>query len=425
MDRRTFIRLSSWAGLTVAATATPTVFGQASAQSRARATQAYQGPCFIFIHATGGWDPVHLCDPKGATSLEDPDRLSNYLTTDIKTAGNIAYAPVGGNEAFFTKHHQKLLVINGIDTRTNGHDSGSRHVFSGKLAEGHPSLAAMIAGHFDPALPMAYLSFGGYDLTHGITPRTRSGNVGSLSNLAYPKRSDPGNQKSNFQSDRANALIAAAQKQREASLLEQAGLPRARNTMNTMFTSRRGANDLRRLQEFLPQLDNSGNRLFRQSQLALAAYRAGICISANLSVGGFDTHNNHDATHIPRLTGLLEGIDFLWTEAERQGVADRLVVVVGSDFGRTPRYNNQNGKDHWSITSMMLMGAGIPGNRVIGLTNEGHNSIALSPTTLKPEANGIRIEPKHVHRSLRRLAGIDKGDLSTAFPIPGEDLPLW
>ena len=47
-----------------------------------------------------------------------------------------------------------------------------------------------------------------------------------------------------------------------------------------------------------------------------------------------------------------------------------VVVVVASDFGRT-RYNGDGGKDHWPITSMMMMGAGISGGRVIGQTDRG------------------------------------------------------
>ena len=42
---------------------------------------------------------------------------------------------------------------------------------------------------------------------------------------------------------------------------------------------------------------------------------------------------------------------------------DQIVVVVGSEFARTPGYNGGNGKDHWPITSMIVMANGIDGNR--------------------------------------------------------------
>jgi hypothetical protein len=116
-----------------------------------------------------------------------------------------------------------------------------------------------------------------------------------------------------------------------------------------------------------------------------------------------------------------------WTEAERQGVADNLIVVVGSDFGRTPGYNPGNGKDHWSITSMLLMGKGIPGNKVIGRTDERHSPILLDPGTLQPAGSGgLRLEPKHVHFHLRQLAGLTGDPVADReFPLLGtENLPL-
>ena len=48
-------------------------------------------------------------------------------------------------------------------------------------------------------------------------------------------------------------------------------------------------------------------------------------------------------------------MDYLWDYAETHGVADRMVVVIGSDFGRTNFYNSQDGKDHWPIGSYIVM----------------------------------------------------------------------
>ena len=101
--------------------------------------------------------------------------------------------------------------------------------------------------------------------------------------------------------------------------------------------------------------------------------------------------------------------------------------MIGSDFGRTPGYNMGDGKDHWSITSNLLMGKGIPGDTVIGKTNDRHNPLNIDPNTLAPvEGGGLRLKPGHVHRALRRLAGIDKSDLAIRFPIKEkEELPLF
>ncbi len=415
MDRRTFFKAAGVAGLSLAA------------PSFAEAQEGpYEGKFWILINASGGWDPTSLCDPKGAASAEEPDRMNNYLRDEILTAGNIRYAPVAGNQAFFDKHYQRLTVVNGIDTATNGHDSGSRHIWSGRLAEGYPSLAAVIAGALAPTKPLSFISNGGYDLTNGLVAPTRTGKTGALSRIAWPHRRDPADETTSFHTAGTLDRIRAAQRARLESKMGAQRLPRIKQAMNSLYLARSGENEIKRLTEFLPELDQSNNQLFRQAQLAIASYKAGVSVSANLSMGGFDTHGNHDQNHFPRLQRLTEGIDFVWEEAVRQGVADKVVIAVGSDFGRTPGYNGGNGKDHWSITSMMFMGSGIPGNRVIGSSDERHRPHNVNPSTLARDDNGVRITPAHIHAELRRLAAVDNTDVGRLYPMtPSESLPLF
>lgn len=418
MDRRKFISLAAFAGLGVVS---PRVFGNPdrnpfTGKKVEPLFATYTGPFHVLVNAGGGWDPTSLCDPKGYAFPEDPDAMNrSFATSDILTAGNIKFAPLGSMDepdyfkTWFEKHYQRLLVLNGVDTATNGHDSGARHCFCGRLAEGYPSFGALAAASASRELPMAYLSFGGYDETMGIVARTRSGNTNALARIAYPDRRDPNDEASTFHSAKAAEAIKAAQDDRRAHLEGVEQLPRTRDAISLLYAARTGTNELKKLQEYLPaMLSNNGNE--RQVQVAIAAYKAGISAAVNLNVGGFDTHGNHDATHIPRLVELLKMIDFLWQEAEAQGVAESIRMLAASDFGRTPGYNDGNGKDHWSITSMMLMGQGIPGNKVIGSTDERHSPIPVNVGSLASDPNGIRIEPRHVHKSLRRLSGIDDNE---------------
>jgi hypothetical protein len=424
MDRRDFLKLASAAGLSVVS---PVVYGERGLKEPPRSSFApYEGTLFLFVDAGGGWDPTSLCDPKGAAYADDPDRMNNYLTEEIMQAGNIRYAPVGGNQAFFEKYYQQTLVVNGLDMLTNGHDAGNRHQWSGRLSEGYPSMAAFLAASFGVEQPLAFLSFGGYSETAGLVARTRSGNINVLQRLAYPSRMNPDDELSSFHSEAAQEIIARAQRDREVALLEEQGLPKIRQAMSTLFTSRSGSNELRRLTEYLPDTF-SNNPIGSQAQLAIAAFRAGVCVSANLSIGGFDTHGNHDASHIPRLQTLLEGLDVLWTEAQAQGVADRVFVAVGSDFGRSPGYNDGNGKDHWPISSMMFMGKGVTGNRVVGSSTYRHQAIGVNLDTLQTDdrSDAPHIEPGHVCQAIRQLAGLQSSELSSAFPIENQVIPLF
>jgi hypothetical protein len=437
LDRRDFLKLASCAGLSVVA---PHAWGgkDLSFGRQGLAVDAYTGTFFLLFHASGGFDPTHLCDPKPASGPNDPDPVTRILPEWIETTGSISYPAqfteevdqgmgIGqGIPTFFSKHANRLTCINGIDMQTNGHDSGTRHMWSGRLVEGAPSLGAYLAGTFNSALPMAFLAFGGFTETAGVAPRTRADNTGLLTALAYPTRRDPDDELSTYHSSRALELIEEAQWHRDQAIVSGQGLPKIRASASTLFESRSGSNELQKLAQYLP--DDLPGGLEGQILVAMAAYRAGISIAANLSLGGYDTHGDHDVSQIPRLEQLVNGVDYAMTEAERVGIADRTVIIVGSDFGRTPGYNDGNGKDHWQFTSMLFMGAGIKGNTVIGETNENHEAYGINADLSidsSPEP-AMKITPGHIHAAVRDkyalgdenpLAQLSPLDIDTKLPL--------
>lgn len=423
-NRRDFLFRAALSGLAVFGPRRE-LFGQASSQPA-----AYDGPFWIFINAGGGWDPTDLCDPKGSPVLGSTDAVNTYLTSDIRTAGAITYAPHPGLETFFDKHASRLLVIRGIDLSTNGHSEGLRHTWSGKLPDGNASLAALIAATYAPQLPTSFLTAGGYDFTGGKVGATRIGNPELLTNIAYPNRMrgntmTEANAKT-FHAEHARARIEAVRDRRLQRLIAAQRLNNVRTSMNQLYTAGFDQDTLRRVAEFLPD-PLAQDRFQSQAQIAIAAYRAGATISMSAGFGGFDTHSDHDANHIPQLVDMMTNVDFLMTEAERQGVADRVVLVVSSEMGRTPRYNSGQGKDHWSITSMMMMGPGIAGGRVVGATTADVAAMAVLPDTLQPvdakDERGVIITPAQIHQELRTLAGVSDA-YQREYPIYPGDKPI-
>lgn len=417
MNRRDFLRLTSLAGMSLSLPAFPKL-GHA-------ASLAYEGPFWVTIHAAGGWDPTLLCDPKGRTSQNQPEPVNHYFVDEILEIGPFRVAPVNGHSAFFERFQEQLLVVNGIDVGTNSHEVGTRHIWSGSINPGTPSISALVAGARDehPALP--FLSNGGYDMTGGVVAPTRIPDTAAITEIAYPERLNGADPATQLYTHETLSRLKLAREARLHRLSEKATLPRVKKALSVLHQARSGQNELARLTEFLPEsLDNSGNNLVRQSQIAMAAFRAGVCVSANLSIGGFDTHGNHDAQHTPRMQQIIEGATFVMDEAERLGIADKIVLLVGSDFARTPYYNDSNGKDHWSVTSMMMMGPGIQGGRVIGATTEQQSPRRVNPQTLALDENGIRMTPGHIHGALRQVAGIDTRSELLSFPV-GAALPIF
>ncbi|MCU0680674.1 MAG: DUF1501 domain-containing protein [Polyangiaceae bacterium] len=424
MQRRRFLQLASLAGLSVVAPVGLNGINRLRAQE-----QRYDGPMWFFVHAGGGWDPTMLCDPKGIAPIN-----RNYTADQIGRVGNIAYAPIVYNEgaysnqAFFTKFGSRLCVINGVETMTNNHDTGTVHTWSGRLGDGNPALGALIAGIKAPSKPLGFVSAGGFDKTEGLTSVTRVDNVDVISRIAYPNRNDPTKEEDLFHTSDTAARIAKFQRERLEAASGGQTLPALGAVTGQLFLSRTGSNELDLLMQYAPKQEELRNApdLLRQAMIAIAGYRAGISVAASLSVGGFDTHGNHDQNQANALARLLTGLDALITYADAQ-IANNFVIVVGSDFGRTPVYNQQNGKDHWSATSMMMLGKGIRGDRVIGGTDDKQLSVGVDATTFAPlpgDRKASKITPGVVHRSLRQLAGIDQDEKARYYPVSGEELSL-
>lgn len=458
MNRRKFLKLASLMG--VGATSGIPVGSQMFA-----AAENYTGPLWIVVNAEGGWDVTSLCDPKGYNGPADagnPDRINNYDAARIGRVGNLSYAPEpdsflpGGlfadsslysSKAFFEKYYQKLLVINGVDSQTNSHDNGQLFSFAGRLLIGYPSFPAIVSGSLAAEHPLSFITNGGYSAAADlVTPvRLSSSSLRAIFEIAYPNRSsNPRLSNSRlYLPEEVEALIASSSAQRHEILLAKQFLPRIQQAIRQLQISRLDTVRLQGLADNLestapqPEANFNGRkkayRIYQQGRIALSAYQQGLTASVNIHMGGFDTHAKHDEMHHPLLMDLLQGIDAIMEEAAMRGLQDRVVVVMASDFGRTNQYNQESGKDHWPIGSVMFMGNTsqiIQGNRVIGATDSGHHALKVDPTTLQVDYDNtnpasITLTPAHFHHALRRLAGVGSMPPSIAYPINAEELQLF
>ena len=291
---------------------------------------------------------------------------------------------------------------------------------------GHPTLGALMAGHYDPSLPMAYLAFGGVTETAGVVARTRANNLDVLSRVAFPELQDPNNPDSTYQPQPVLDMISAAQEERDAAILAKQGLPRFKTSVDRLYAARAGSDELRKLQDYLPENVEGG--IFGQIQVALAAYQAGLCVAAELSMGGFDTHGNSDTAAVDRLTGLLNALDFAYESASELGLMNKVIITAGSDFSRTLGYNGGMGADHWPVGTVIAMGAGVPENRQVGATDDNARALGINPDlTVNNNNTNRKVTPADVHYTLRKAVGVDDGEIASMFPLStsGEPLDLF
>jgi len=436
MKRRDFLKFTGSVGASVIGGLMPSLKLHAS-------HDGYTGPLVLTVECNGGWDPTSLCDPKGnGTANERGEAVNKFLASDITVmpgtgTGNgdqLFYAPpapvhVGDatlftNQAFFTNHASRLLVINGVDNRTTSHSNGRRYAWGGHLVrDAYPNFGALVAGTVGRRRGIPFISNGGYDETGGLVAPTRlnSNGIRALYEIAYPERLTPDNAGSGtYFSPQVQQMITQARDTRHQQLLADQRLQRLQQAIGGLIAARQDPGHLRDLTADLtnnPELSatifNGRTRaqdLYRQGRIALAAYQTGVSAAAHLTIGGYDTHNNHDQSHYPRLMDMLMGVDAIIQEANARGLQDRVVIMITSDFGRTNHYNGGDGKDHWRVTSAVFWAppSMIQGNRCIGTTDVNHKTQPISPAQApRTGAGNITVEPSHIHNCMRRMLGVD------------------
>lgn len=424
--RRNFLRCCAAAGLGLAA---PMRFTQADPAEQRHELPAYEGPYYIVFNASGGWDTTYLMDPKGTGGI---NRL--YAEGDILTQGSHKFAPTaqhkqGGmsNEDFFTEFGRELLVLNGLDYSVNNHSPCSRYMATGKLDSlAYPTFAALVAACQGPACPLSFLTFGNYSATGNLVAMSRVPYLPSLKRIANAD-SIEGNERSPYHDDFVLSRIEQALAEQRAERAAHGLLPRQERAENMLYAAQLNSKALARVTPHIPK-DSPKQRLAQQAEIALASFKAGVCVSANLSIGQFDSHANNDVDQMKLIPEFLEGIAYVLHRAEELQIRDKLVVIAQSEMGRTPTYNGGNGKDHWSIGSIMFLGPGIRGDRVIGATDEGQFAVPFDPQKLVafPDAGDhddavkdsrIRVRPEHIHEALRQYAGIAEHAHSQLFPL--------
>mgnify|MGYP002623769894 CR=1 FL=1 len=138
------------------------------------------------------------------------------------------------------------------------------------------------------------------------------------------------------------------------------------------------------------------------------------CVEVTLN--GWDTHaNNHAGCKIqtdilgPAYASLIKYL-------KQRDLLKHTVVICGGEFGRTPRLNGIEGRDHWPHGfSICLSGGGIQGGRVVGETSP-------EPKMEKEHWDQNVADPHNVadiHATVLHALGIDfKRELQTPIQRP-------
>lgn len=118
-------------------------------------------------------------------------------------------------------------------------------------------------------------------------------------------------------------------------------------------------------------MNTPGQRMLLARRLVEAGTRF-----VSLTAGGWDHHDNIKNGIEQNLPPVDQAIATLISDLDERGLLDSTLVMVTSEFGRTPKINGTGGRDHWPrVFSIGLAGGGI--HR--GLVHGSSDSLAGEP----------------------------------------------
>jgi hypothetical protein len=89
-------------------------------------------------------------------------------------------------------------------------------------------------------------------------------------------------------------------------------------------------------------------------------------------------------------------------------------------MGRTPLLNQTNGKDHWPYTSVLMIGGGLTGGRVVGGFDDAYYGRLVDPSTGDTTDEGEVLSAEAVGATLLAMADIDPEPyVSGVAPLQG------
>ncbi|MDP2309505.1 MAG: DUF1501 domain-containing protein [Pseudomonadota bacterium] len=382
---------------------------------------------FIFVMNYGGWDPTRVFAPEFANpnvSME-PEAVASA----VGALGYVEHPARPSVRAFFEAYAARSVVFNGVLVASVAHETCLRISLTGASAQDRPDWGAILASARSADFPLPHVVIGGpsfpgpygASVTHtGTNPQLSAlltGDIATWSDIPVGRPCAD-----------AETIMDAALERRAAAAAILARPGREAVLTESLRTALERAGHLKGLAGTVAW----DTATFQgQMQLAVDLLALGVSRVATLSFEGafagspWDTHLGNDLhqsdnferlfVHLLDLVARLEA-----TPGESGGtLADETVLVILSEMGRAPLENLAGGKDHWPCTSLLLVGPGVAGGRVIGAFDGnfyGH-PIDLASGEVVPDGEGACLDAAAVGATLLRLAELDPAEHLAGVPV--------
>lgn len=368
----------------------------------------------VLLVASGGWDTTYVFDAKPGSQLIDQS-----AGIEQTLAGLPVYtAPDRPSvTSFFSTYGGLATLVNGVHVQSFVHSDCMKRILSGGLSETTADVAAIVASERGADLPVPYLVLGNSARSGSLASITaRAGTTNQISSLLAPGvGGDLLLPSSDFALDDPDAMAVhgylAGAATRVGSKLPVKSVTRELDAFQRSLVRR----DL--LRAFAQDNGGFGSRGYTpdldvQIKVASSALEGGLCHSVMLETGGWDTHDNN-SRQAQKFEDLFKSLTLLVQGLENKKLLDDTLVMVVSEMGRTPKLNQANGKDHWPVTSCLVLGGGLPGGRVLGATDDELGAVDVDFQTGAPASDGKQLHTSNLLAAVLQMTGVNP---ETYFP---------
>jgi hypothetical protein len=354
------------------------------------------------VYLQGGVSQFESWDPKPGTTFGGPFRA---IPTSVPGTQICELMP------HTAKKMHLLSIVRSINLRTNDHNKGMLFMEKGRPAGTYPyvgSVASKYLSQPDNPLP---------GFVH-ITTRGLSGETAGFLEAQHAQLRLEGVQPPQHLGlpEGVSEDLAIRSENLRLQLNQQFKTGRSRSLIDSYDASFDQARQLiKRTHLFGDQdekeLDRYGRHWFgRRCLLARTLLEEGVtCVK--VTHHGYDTHAENFNFHVEQLDEFDKTFATLLGDIEERGMLDNVLVIVYSEFGRTPAINHKFGRDHWGASlSVAMGGCGIQAGGVVGSTN-------ADGTAVKDR----EVDGGHLFHTYLQAVGIDS---QQNHDIDGRSIPI-
>lgn len=380
------------------------------AEPAGAAELSQQGKSVVVIFLDGGISQFESWDPKTDLDTGGPFRAISTSVPGIQVSELLPYT---------SRHLHRMALIRSISTDLDDHGLAKNIVRAGRqtrTATEYPELGAVVAKGLErPGFPLpghirtmvAGVGGRGRDASYlgpGYASVSVGAEAGGIVNNKLPEglTVEADNRRHDwrrFVNDRHRRRVRSAEMDAYTQTFEQSRRLMERRELFDIAAEPPAIREAYGQSEFGKQL-LLARRLVEQEVPFI-----------EVSHAGWDFHHNNFEFHLHYVADFDRPFAHFLDDLDERGLLSRTLVIVMTEFGRTPRINPGYGRDHYPAAwSIALAGCGIHHGAVIG----------------KTDAKGIevtdrKVDHRHLFHTYLRAVGIkSSGDFrigGRAFPI--------